>query len=265
MRTGDYVQIAAGQAHAQRNISQEPVIELIITNPRLGDWFQEAGRPITGEPGPAPKSKITQDTAHTLSVWPIPGRRKQMTETSATRTETNREIIRQAFDAWRQGTGAITDVFAPDMVWRDHPQGRQGRLRPARTTYSAGDRPGHRGTLRRTHLPGSRWPPARPARRRPDRPPDNPPRRDRQARRASHFSGTRSSPRRSTPASRSATCRKPLPTATREQPCAMTGPGLHWTGMPHTSSSPMSQVRRARPGKPRLLRLADSQPARRPA
>jgi ketosteroid isomerase-like protein len=41
-----------------------------------------------------------------------------MTPTSATRTETNREIIRQAFDAWRQGTGAITDVFAPDMVWR---------------------------------------------------------------------------------------------------------------------------------------------------
>ncbi len=34
------------------------------------------------------------------------------------RTETNREIIRQAFDAWRQGTGASTDVFAPDMGWR---------------------------------------------------------------------------------------------------------------------------------------------------
>jgi ketosteroid isomerase-like protein len=41
-----------------------------------------------------------------------------MTATSATRTETNREIIRQAFDAWCQGTGAITDVFAPGMVWR---------------------------------------------------------------------------------------------------------------------------------------------------
>jgi uncharacterized protein len=41
-----------------------------------------------------------------------------MTETSGTRTETNREIIRQAFDAWHQGTGAITDVFAPGMVWR---------------------------------------------------------------------------------------------------------------------------------------------------
>jgi ketosteroid isomerase-like protein len=41
-----------------------------------------------------------------------------MTETSTTRTETNREIIRQAFNAWSQGTGAITAIFAPDMVWR---------------------------------------------------------------------------------------------------------------------------------------------------
>lgn len=35
-----------------------------------------------------------------------------------TQTETNRDIIRRAFEAWRDGTGAITDVFAPDMVWR---------------------------------------------------------------------------------------------------------------------------------------------------
>jgi ketosteroid isomerase-like protein len=41
-----------------------------------------------------------------------------MTQTPAAPTETNREIIRQAFEAWRQGTGAITEVFAPDMVWR---------------------------------------------------------------------------------------------------------------------------------------------------
>jgi uncharacterized protein len=33
-------------------------------------------------------------------------------------TAANREIIRQAFDAWRQGTGAVTAVFAPDMIWR---------------------------------------------------------------------------------------------------------------------------------------------------
>ena len=35
-----------------------------------------------------------------------------------TQTETNREIIRQAFEAWRQGTSPITDVFAPGMAWR---------------------------------------------------------------------------------------------------------------------------------------------------
>jgi uncharacterized protein len=41
-----------------------------------------------------------------------------MAQTPATRTETNREIIRQAFDAWRQGTAPIAGVFAPGMVWR---------------------------------------------------------------------------------------------------------------------------------------------------
>jgi ketosteroid isomerase-like protein len=41
-----------------------------------------------------------------------------MTDTAATRTETNREIISQAFGAWQRGTGYISDVFAPDMVWR---------------------------------------------------------------------------------------------------------------------------------------------------
>ena len=43
---GDYVQIGSGEAHALRNASSEPVVELIITNARLGDWFKEGdGRP----------------------------------------------------------------------------------------------------------------------------------------------------------------------------------------------------------------------------
>jgi ketosteroid isomerase-like protein len=33
-------------------------------------------------------------------------------------TEANREAIRVAFQRWQDGTGAIADVFAPDMVWR---------------------------------------------------------------------------------------------------------------------------------------------------
>jgi ketosteroid isomerase-like protein len=41
-----------------------------------------------------------------------------MTDTSDERTEVNRETIRQAFEAWRDGMGSITDVFAPEMVWR---------------------------------------------------------------------------------------------------------------------------------------------------
>jgi ketosteroid isomerase-like protein len=35
-----------------------------------------------------------------------------------TPTERNRQIIREAFEAWRDGRAPITDVFAPDMVWR---------------------------------------------------------------------------------------------------------------------------------------------------
>jgi ketosteroid isomerase-like protein len=33
-------------------------------------------------------------------------------------TESNRQVIRAAFEAWQSGTAAITDVFAPDMRWR---------------------------------------------------------------------------------------------------------------------------------------------------
>jgi uncharacterized protein len=41
-----------------------------------------------------------------------------LTEAPNTRTEANRQVIREAFDAWRDGTRPITDVFAPEMVWR---------------------------------------------------------------------------------------------------------------------------------------------------
>ena len=33
-------------------------------------------------------------------------------------TEANHEIVRAAFEAWRDGTAPIADVFAPEMVWR---------------------------------------------------------------------------------------------------------------------------------------------------
>jgi hypothetical protein len=33
-------------------------------------------------------------------------------------TDANRQTIRDAFEAWQAGTAPITDVFAPEMVWR---------------------------------------------------------------------------------------------------------------------------------------------------
>jgi ketosteroid isomerase-like protein len=47
-----------------------------------------------------------------------------MADTLHERAEANRRIIRDAFDAfdafdaWGDGAGSITDVFAPEMVWR---------------------------------------------------------------------------------------------------------------------------------------------------
>ena len=32
--------------------------------------------------------------------------------------EANRNAVQAAFDAWQAGTGAITEVFADDLVWR---------------------------------------------------------------------------------------------------------------------------------------------------
>jgi uncharacterized protein len=39
-------------------------------------------------------------------------------DTTSDHTDTNRETISRAFEAWQEGTSAITDVFAPEMVWR---------------------------------------------------------------------------------------------------------------------------------------------------
>ena len=41
-----------------------------------------------------------------------------MTDAPETSSDTNRQAVREAFEGWRDGTAAITDLFAPDMVWR---------------------------------------------------------------------------------------------------------------------------------------------------
>jgi quercetin dioxygenase-like cupin family protein len=46
VKPGDFVHIPGGTKHAHRNVSNEPVVELITTTPALGRFFQEIGRPI---------------------------------------------------------------------------------------------------------------------------------------------------------------------------------------------------------------------------
>jgi quercetin dioxygenase-like cupin family protein len=48
VRAGDYVHVPRGTRHAHRNVSDEPLIELVITTARLGNWFQEVGIPDVG-------------------------------------------------------------------------------------------------------------------------------------------------------------------------------------------------------------------------
>ena len=41
-----------------------------------------------------------------------------MTTAAASGTESTRQIVREAFEAWRDGRAHITDMFAPEMTWR---------------------------------------------------------------------------------------------------------------------------------------------------
>ena len=48
LNAGDYIHVEGGVAHAWRNTSDAPAIDLIITTPRLGRFFQEMGTPHCG-------------------------------------------------------------------------------------------------------------------------------------------------------------------------------------------------------------------------
>jgi len=70
---GDYVRVPGGVLHAHRNISDEPAIDLIFTTANLGRFFEEVGRPLTGQPqAPSPEHLAEFEAAaakygHTLA------------------------------------------------------------------------------------------------------------------------------------------------------------------------------------------------------
>lgn len=70
---GGFVHVPAGARHAWRNRGADPVVQVIVTTPRLGRFFREAGRPI--QPGelpqrPAPEAiRRFQEIARRYGHW----------------------------------------------------------------------------------------------------------------------------------------------------------------------------------------------------
>jgi oxalate decarboxylase/phosphoglucose isomerase-like protein (cupin superfamily) len=49
VKAADFIHIPGGAKHAHRNVSDQPVVELITTTPTLGQFFEEIGKPRTAE------------------------------------------------------------------------------------------------------------------------------------------------------------------------------------------------------------------------
>ena len=62
-KAGDYVHVPSGARHAWRNVSSEPLVALIITTPKLGRYFLEAGRPLSAARQPITSEDIARVAA----------------------------------------------------------------------------------------------------------------------------------------------------------------------------------------------------------
>ena len=59
MNAGDFRHVASEVKHAWKNESDEPAVAIIATTPRLGRFFQEAGRPVPPDASPqAPSPRM---------------------------------------------------------------------------------------------------------------------------------------------------------------------------------------------------------------
>jgi quercetin dioxygenase-like cupin family protein len=62
-KAGDYIHVPADAPHAWRNVSSEPVVMRLITTKRLGRFFRETGRPVTGAPQPVTPEDLARFAA----------------------------------------------------------------------------------------------------------------------------------------------------------------------------------------------------------
>ncbi|HSS16901.1 MAG TPA: cupin domain-containing protein [Candidatus Dormibacteraeota bacterium] len=59
MKAGDFRHVASEVRHAWKNEPDEPAVAIIVTTPRLGRFFQEAGRPVPPDASPqAPSPRM---------------------------------------------------------------------------------------------------------------------------------------------------------------------------------------------------------------
>jgi quercetin dioxygenase-like cupin family protein len=71
---GDYLRIPGSVLHAHRNVSDEPVVDLVVTTLRMGQFFQEVGVPSSGDPVPVTAEQlghfiaVTQKYGYTLAT-----------------------------------------------------------------------------------------------------------------------------------------------------------------------------------------------------
>jgi mannose-6-phosphate isomerase-like protein (cupin superfamily) len=63
-KVGDHLHVPGDERHAWRNVSSEPLVALIITTTRLGQFFQEVGRPVAS----TPQSVTAEDLARYETV-----------------------------------------------------------------------------------------------------------------------------------------------------------------------------------------------------
>ena len=63
-KAGDYIHVPSGMKHAWCDVSSEPVVDLIITTKRLGQFFQEAGRSLSDTSKPV----TPKDLAHFADI-----------------------------------------------------------------------------------------------------------------------------------------------------------------------------------------------------
>jgi quercetin dioxygenase-like cupin family protein len=67
---GGFVHVPRGAKHAWRSISNEPVVQLIVTTPRLGRFFQEVGTPVpVGAPPRRPTAEDLKRFAQIANAY----------------------------------------------------------------------------------------------------------------------------------------------------------------------------------------------------